>query len=311
MEKKKRKRTFRRLGSLILLLFFMMLVKPVQASSDIDLEKKSQLTIQYVVENAEFSLYKVANVDKKVTFTPTEAFKEYPVIMNDLDAEGFKLLADTLAAYVERDKIEPISQKLTNEDNQIVWDELTVGLYLVIGEAVTDENGIKYIPSASLICLPNRADDTTWNYAPTIHLKYTNEFEEDLLKDIIDYKVVKVWKDSSQKEERPQSVTIQLLQDGELFDTVVLNKDNSWTYLWEGLNNAYSWSVVEKDVPDGYTVTTTLEQQTFIVTNTAEKIEISGDDNMIPQTGQLWWPIPILTMIGMVFFLLGWVRRKS
>ena len=77
MEKKKRKRTFRRLGSLILLLFFMMLVKPVQASSDIDLEKKSQLTIQYVVENAEFSLYKVANVDKKVTFTPTEAFKEY------------------------------------------------------------------------------------------------------------------------------------------------------------------------------------------------------------------------------------------
>ena len=32
----------------------------------------------------------------------------------------------------------------------------------------------------------------------------------------------------------------------------------------------------------------------------------------LPQTGQLWWPVPVLVMLGLIFFALGWkIRRKA
>ena len=30
----------------------------------------------------------------------------------------------------------------------------------------------------------------------------------------------------------------------------------------------------------------------------------------LPQTGTLWWPVPFLTMGGLVLFLLGWVDGR-
>lgn len=33
-------------------------------------------------------------------------------------------------------------------------------------------------------------------------------------------------------------------------------------------------------------------------------------DRKLPQTGQLWWPVPILAFAGLLFFILGWFRRK-
>ena len=30
----------------------------------------------------------------------------------------------------------------------------------------------------------------------------------------------------------------------------------------------------------------------------------------LPQTGMLWWPIPILVISGMVLFMIGWIRRQ-
>ena len=35
------------------------------------------------------------------------------------------------------------------------------------------------------------------------------------------------------------------------------------------------------------------------------------DTPRLPQTGQLWWPVPILAMSGFVLLLLGWLRRKE
>ena len=35
---------------------------------------------------------------------------------------------------------------------------------------------------------------------------------------------------------------------------------------------------------------------------------ISG--GKLPQTGQLWWPVPILAIAGMLFLMFGWYRRR-
>ena len=31
----------------------------------------------------------------------------------------------------------------------------------------------------------------------------------------------------------------------------------------------------------------------------------------IPQTGQLWWPVPLLAMIGIILFTFGWVKKAN
>ena len=31
----------------------------------------------------------------------------------------------------------------------------------------------------------------------------------------------------------------------------------------------------------------------------------------LPQTGQLWWPVPILAVVGILFFAIGWKRRSN
>lgn len=33
-------------------------------------------------------------------------------------------------------------------------------------------------------------------------------------------------------------------------------------------------------------------------------------DSSLPQTDQLWWPVPLLTVLGTIFFTLGWFRSK-
>ena len=34
-------------------------------------------------------------------------------------------------------------------------------------------------------------------------------------------------------------------------------------------------------------------------------------EDTIVQTGQLWWPVPILTVLGLALFSIGWIRRHS
>lgn len=36
----------------------------------------------------------------------------------------------------------------------------------------------------------------------------------------------------------------------------------------------------------------------------------STAQNVLPQTGQLWWPVPVLALTGMLSLLLGWYRRR-
>lgn len=47
--------------------------------------------------------------------------------------------------------------------------------------------------------------------------------------------------------------------------------------------------------------------------NSAPKIPnpkpvVSGEK--LPQTGQLWWPVPVMAIVGMLFVMLGWYRRR-
>ena len=83
----------------------------------------------------------------------------------------------------------------------------------------------------------------------------------------VEIRVEKVWV-ASEGVIHPESVEAVLYRDGEIFDTVVLSKENDWNYIWTDLTDEYTWSVDEKTVPEGYTKNVTAEGYDFTITNT-------------------------------------------
>lgn len=94
----------------------------------------------------------------------------------------------------------------------------------------------------------------------------------------------------------------------------------------------YVYTVSEKNGGvDGYTYDTTVYTVTYVVTekdgelsvsqtikdnkgNTVSAIEFTNQyktpGNKLPQTGILWWPVPALLCTGLVFIMIGVIRRR-
>lgn len=312
----------KRWTALLLGLLAALLLFPVQAlaAGSIDTEQKVQLTISYkngetALFGAQFDVYKVAAVDVNGELTAIAPFDQFNVVIRGRDDEAWKALATTLEGYVLRDAIAPTASGKTDLQGQLTFPELEQGLYLVLGHRHT-QNGRIYDAAPSMVLLPAQDVQTNeWLYVVTVEPKHDSEPEPN--HKTITRKVLKVWKDQGNAKSRPQEIVVQLLREGKVYDTVNLNASNNWRYTWESLDDKYTWTVVEEKVPD-YTVTVTQEGVTFVVTNTyTEKTPddpvppATPDEPALPQTGQLWWPVPMLLAGGLLFVVLGLLRHKG
>ena len=134
----------------------------------------------------------------------------------------------------------------------------------------------------------------------------------------VDYTVQKVWEDKGYETKRPTSVDVILTKDGKEYDTQTLNEANGWKYTWTDLDGEATWEIKEKSVPAGYEVKTSLENYTVTMTNTYnpenKTTPPSGTTKKtgkLPQTGMLWWPVPVLGCAGLLLILLGLVRKNK
>lgn len=111
--------------------------------------------------------------------------------------------------------------------------------------------------------------------------------------------VVKKWEDKNNAaKKRPNEITVELKQNEIIIDTAILNEGNGWAYTFTGLHEQGKYEVAEKTVKD-YSVKYSGDSENgFIITNT-----YSGEK--LPQTGQLWWPIGIIAIVGIAFISLG------
>lgn len=186
------------------------------------------------------------------------------------------------------------------------------------GQQTESQDGGKtvlYTPQVALIALPDAAPGTD-PYQVTGVLKYEKkEWQTETKRKL---HVLKVWKQDTEKS-RPASIEVELLRtdangNTTVADRQVLKKDNQWSYTWEDLSAQAQWSVTEKEVPAGYTESTGREGNTVILTNTAT-VAVQGPDAVtaqkLPQTGQLWWPVPLLSVAGAGCLLIGRKLRHS
>ena len=114
--------------------------------------------------------------------------------------------------------------------------------------------------------------------------------------------VKKVWRDNGKN--RPDTVTVQLLDGKNVKEEITLSEKNGWTYTWDKLEEGHSWSVAEANIPKGYTASYNIDKNVTTITNTYSQ-------NVLIQTGQLNYPIPILLCAGAVFMIIGTALGKK
>lgn len=88
--------------------------------------------------------------------------------------------------------------------------------------------------------------------------------------------VEKIWNDDNNRDgKRPENLEVSLKQNNKTIDTLVLNQENHWTVTKEDLplyinGNLQTYTVQEKEIPDGYVASMTTEGNKVILTNTYE-----------------------------------------
>lgn len=323
-------------------------VRLAHAASVTEINQKSQLTLTYKYPNVRFSIYKVAELTETGKYSATGVFSKYKLDFSGTDSSNWRKLSETLSGYVALDNPRSVASKTTNSNGKVSFLDLEQGLYLVIGSQYTYGSTID-TAMPFLINLPCENISGQWDYRVTISPKHESNIY--LPGDKTNIKVLKVW-DNDKDKTKPQSVEVSLLCDGKIYDSVTLNHKNNWRYTWENLDDSKMWQLIEKNVPENYTVTCVKEKTTFVVTNTyhepQESEETTGPDNptspqttdnpdnptetgipnnpilpteeqytsggnvgKLPQTGMLWWPVPLLAAVGLLAFAIGWRRHKD
>lgn len=324
-----------------LLIGILMLICSVSVASGTEMrEKTGSITLAYEFSGVRFQIFKVGTITDS-GIVAAEKFKKYHVDLNGENA------AQTLAMYIERDNIRPNAEVLTDSDKLAVFNDLEKGVYMTVGENTAYDN-VRYTVMPSLISLPYPADDVEqWDLRAEVKFEKTTD-------SVTQVSCLKVWKTASGTPKYPK-VTVQLLRDGEIHDSVVLNDKNDWKYTWTDLDPQYNWTVTEKEFDADYRVDISKNNHVFTITNSTdipsettvpetkptyptkptvetkptfetkptvpEKSTVSTypvtrrtttTTTRIPQTGQVKWPVPILSIAGVALILIGvLILRKN
>ncbi len=266
------------------------------------------LRLEYGQNGTAFAIYRVADFVGN-GYVLAGDFAAYPVSIpeNGGSSEAWRSAAFTLASYATADDLAPLARGAV-ADGQLSFDNLERGLYLVVGEAGVI-GGVRYTPLPFLVRVDGSGVATA-----TVKSDSGTEPEES-------YTVRKLWVGDAE-DTRPSGVEVQLLKDGVLYDTVTLSEANGWEYTWSELDGRAQWLLVERSVPEGYSVSICREGTVFTITNSFRDGTQAGEEPappepqepsepLLPQTGQLWWPVLPLLLCGGLLVLSGRLRRHK
>ena len=232
------------------------------------------------IVGAELSVYYIAtallDTDGNLIYDYTEDFKQLDTEIDDTS------LAEKLDTFVSQHSV-PSTKMTTNSEGTALCNELPLGLYFVKQTGAVEG----FAPCTPfLVTVPNEKNG---EYVYEVNASPKTEVAR--LTSII---IKKVW-NTDASTNAADSVTVQLLKNGNVVKTATLNAQNNWQITYTDMPESDAYSVKEVDVPKGFTVTVKQNGYVFTVTNTLSLV----------QTGQLMWPIPVLAIIGMLLISAG------
>lgn len=285
---------------LTILLLVLTLLQPasVLAAETIDTNRSCSLELQYSKEGISFPdlsirIYRVAELDRYRNHSLLPTYDAIPVKLNGIQSQKeWRDAADTMVSYIIANQMAPDHTAATNSGGIAKFSNLKTGLYLIQGVVAENNTGV-YQFENFFVYLPTPQSDGSQKYDMVAKPKCTS-FQPKY-----DYQVTKLWKDQGIKNQRPKQVTVDILKNGTLQESVILSAENNWTYAWKTLDGNSTWTVVEKDVPASYKVTIATSGSSFSITNYR-----SAPAGAPPKTGDSFALRPWLTVMILSGFLL-------
>ena len=287
-----------------LLCLALCLLLPLCAIAErVEIDHPASLTLRVAyggagLSGASFEVFRVAEMDEEARFVMLSGYTAGGVDINKVEgAAAWSALAERLAKQAGT----PTAEAVTDQQGKALFDDLESGLYLVVGQPLEQGNYVyEYAPF--MVSVPGKADGK-WQYDATADVKLQ---PRPLL---FDMQVVKVWKDPGYVDKRPDEITVDLYCDGAVQESVRLNARNHWKYTFKDLERTHTWMVREQTVPSGYRATYEDRNGAKIITNTYVK-QVPGHQT-IPQTGLMWWPVPVMAVLGLTLVIIGLAMRRK
>lgn len=279
-----------------------------QATEEIDITQDCSLALNYEYDGYNFDnttvkIYYIASITSDFQYQLSSDFLKYPIEINGITTEDKWIsLEQTLNSYIEADKIkETLAQTVKN--NTIKFSNLNPGLYFIKIEKI-DTKDYSLIFDSLLLSIPNLEENGTWNYNVSVNPKieeYTPKYDK------INYTVLKEWIDNPNT--RPSSIDIEIYEDGLLVDSQVLSSSNNWTYTWTTDDDGSTWTVVERNIKPGYTVSISNQSRNFIIVNKDTNYQEENPytiDNI-----NLYFYLLIVSIIGIILLITSFFIQKK
>ena len=292
----------------ILLIFMIMLFGITSVKADtLDLNTKGSIdiTIKYnyeeTIEGANIQLFKIASLvideNSNIAYQYVEELSGEMFQLNELtgvistdteDEQAEKCIK--AAKKIDFSGLTPVAELTTNSSGNVKFEDLELGLYLV-----NQSNKVKgyTVLDPYILTIPTVEEDE-WVYDITSLPKPEIEKLADLI-------IKKVWNNNT-NEKLPESITVDILNNGDLYESITLSSEDDWTLTLEDIPYSDSYSVEEKDIPNGYTVAYSQDGLfNFTIVNT----------NKLPQTGTYSFVPPLLITFGTAIVLTGFYLQKK
>lgn len=144
---------------------------PIQAKELVDTSATCSLSLQLSEDETDFidtvvTIYKLADVDSFYEFDLIEEFETCDIEVN---AETESLLAEStsnVSAYITEYDIISTASEITDENGTVVFQNLTVGMYMVNVDSYTSGDSI-YIVDSFIVKLPLLEENGSYLYDVT------------------------------------------------------------------------------------------------------------------------------------------------
>lgn len=294
------------------------------------------------VEGAAFSVYEVMDVFGQLT----GEFADLPIDVGDLsDVENVNALTGTLASFVADGTGTPAAQGETDSMGRVLLTVPEEGVYLLTesrGEAggkivasspalvsVRDDSpnpvelSVKYsIVGSSGESKPfsvekvwTGGDGASRPDSVTVRLLRGGEvYDEVELSEAngwsYTWEGLSVTEDWNVAEENiPAGYSVTVTRDGQVF--TVENTYIETTTTTESTTTTAPEETTTTTAASETTTTTSAETTTTTTTTTATAVTQTTAPPKLPQTGQLWWPVPVLFAGGLVLFVIGLLAPRT
>lgn len=260
-------------------------------------------------------------------YVPTDKHSALGELQDLTDNEKWSIQTQTANNYINALSITADFKGTTDDMGRAVVTGLEKGVYLLrfdktrVGNYTYETDPIMLTVPGSIIT------DEEWNQniIPKVLENYSPE--QDVLRDIT---VNKVWREDSNQDVRPSSLTVELYKNGSIYDSFDLTESSSWSKTWTNLESSATWAVLEPEIPYGYSVSYQYNDQVFTIQNTYDAPIIGGGDSFgvgggsgtdanvghdtdvegaLTQTGALVWPIYVLSTVGLCLIAVGILLR--